>query len=251
MRIDAESLCWGVPARVIVDDVALSVDTGEVLGLVGPNGSGKSSLLRCLAGLRKPRSGTVRYGGSDIADWDSKRIARRVAFVDQYTDTESDLLVADLVALGRTPFHSNWRGHDHRDDAVVNAALRRMGLAELRARPWKTLSGGERQRTHIARALAQEPSAILLDEPTNHLDIAHQLDLMRLLAGAGRTAVVVLHDLSLAARFCDRLALMGGGRVVASGAPLDVLTPARIAEVFGVEAEVGPDRFGDAHIYYR
>ncbi|GAB3727948.1 hypothetical protein GCM10027598_48110 [Amycolatopsis oliviviridis] len=115
----------------------------------------------------------------------------------------------------------------------------------------ENLSGGERQRTHIARALAQEPSAILLDEPTNHLDIAHQLDLMRLLAGAGRTAVVVLHDLSLAARFCDRLALMSEGRVVTSGPALDVLTPARIAEVFDVKAEVESDRFGDARIYYR
>lgn len=251
MRIDVESLLWGVPARLIVEDVTLSVGTGEVLGLVGPNGSGKSSLLRCLAGLRKPLGGVIRYAGSDIADWDSKRIARRVAFVDQYTDTESDLLVADVVALGRTPFHSNWRGHDHRDNAVVNAALHRMGLTELRARPWKTLSGGERQRTHIARALVQEPSTILLDEPTNHLDIRHQLDLMRLLTEDGQTAVVVLHDLSLAARFCDRLALMSEGRMVASGPPLDVLTPARIATVFGIEADVGQDRFGDIHIHYQ
>jgi iron complex transport system ATP-binding protein len=251
VRIDVESLRWGVPARIIVDDVAFSVGTGEVLGLVGPNGSGKSSLLRCLAGLRKPGRGTVRYDGADISSWDSLRIARRVAFVDQYAVTESDLLVADVVALGRTPFHANWRGHDHRDNAVVNAALDRMGLTELRARPWKTLSGGERQRTHIARALAQEPSAILLDEPTNHLDIRHQLDLMRLLAAAEWTAVVVLHDLSLAARFCDRLALMDQGRVVASGVPLDVLTPARVQDVFGVEADVGPDRFGDLRIHYR
>ncbi|QWF77880.1 ABC transporter ATP-binding protein [Amycolatopsis sp. CA-230715] len=251
MRIEAESLRWGVPAKTIIDDIAVSVGTGEVLGLVGPNGSGKSSLLRCLAGLRKPSGGTVRYDGADIAGWDSSRIARRVAFVDQYAVTESDLLVVDVVALGRTPFRTSWRGHDHHDTAVVNAALDRMGLTELRARPWKTLSGGEHQRTHIARALAQEPSAILLDEPTNHLDIRHQLELMRLLAAAEQTAVVVLHDLSLAARFCDRLALMHHGRLVASGPPCEVLTPARIQEVFGVEAEVGPDRGGDVRIHYR
>ncbi|WP_409496755.1 ABC transporter ATP-binding protein [Amycolatopsis sp. cmx-11-12] len=251
MRIDVESLSWGVPGRSIVDDVALSVGTREVLGLVGPNGSGKSSLLRCVAGLRKPSRGTVRYDGADISDWDSKRIARRVAFVEQYTDTESDLRVADVVDLGRTPFRANWRNQDHRDHVVVEAALSRMGLTDLRARHWKTLSGGERQRTHIARALAQQPSAILLDEPTNHLDIRHQLDLMRLLAAADHTVVIVLHDLSLAARFCDRLVLLDQGRVVASGAPLDVLTPARLREVFTVEAEVEPDRAGDVRIHYR
>lgn len=251
MRIDVESLRWGVPARMIVNDIALSVGAGEVLGVVGPNGSGKSSLLRCIAGLRKPTGGVVRYDGADISGWNSLRIARRVAFVDQYAGTESDLLVADVVALGRTPFQTNWRRHDHCDNALVNAALDRMGLTGLRARPWKTLSGGEQQRTHIARALAQQPSAILLDEPMNHLDIRHQLDLMRLLAAAEQTAVVVLHDLSLAARFCDRLALMDRGRLVASGVPLDVLTPARLRDVFGIEAEVGHNRFGELHLCYR
>ncbi|MFD9892470.1 ABC transporter ATP-binding protein [Amycolatopsis sp. NPDC059027] len=251
MRIDVESLSWGVPGKRIVDDVALSVGTREVLGLVGPNGSGKSSLLRCVAGLRRPARGSIRYDGADISDWDSKRIARRVAFVDQYTETESDLRVADVVDLGRTPFRANWRSRDQRDDAVVEAALDRMGLTELRARHWKTLSGGERQRTHIARALAQQPSAILLDEPTNHLDIRHQLDLLRLLAAADQTVVIVLHDLALAARFCDRLVLMDQGRVAASGVPLDVLTPARIREVFTVDAEVGLDRCGDVRVHYR
>ncbi|WP_337822069.1 ABC transporter ATP-binding protein [Amycolatopsis sp. A1MSW2902] len=208
---------------------------------MGPNGSGKSSLLRCLAGLRKPEGGAVRYDGVDIKDWGSPRIARQLAFVDQYAISESDLLVADVVELGRTPFRATWRGHDHRDAAIVNGALERMGLNDLRARAWNTLSGGECQRTHIARALAQEPSAILLDEPTNHLDIRHQLDLMRLLAKAEWTAVVVLHDLSLAVRFCDQLALMNHGTVVAAGSPSDVLTPDRVREVFGVEVEVGPE----------
>lgn len=251
MRIEVNSLSWGVPGKVIVDGVTFVAGARDILGLVGPNGSGKSSLLRCVAGLRKPTGGTVRYDGTDIKGWDSLRIARHVAFVDQYTDTESDLLVADVVDLGRTPFRANWRSRDRHDSAVVDAALERMGLTALRARPWKTLSGGERQRTHIARALAQEPSAILLDEPTNHLDIRHQLDLMRLLARAEQTAVIVLHDLSLAARFCDRLVLMDQGRVVDSGTPLEVLTPARIQEVFAVEAEVEPDRFGELQIRYR
>ncbi|GHE70021.1 histidinol-phosphatase [Streptomyces longispororuber] len=251
MRIIAEHLSWEVAGRAVVDDVSLDVAPGETVGLIGPNGSGKSSLLRCLAGLRTPAAGTVRYDGEPIRGWSARRVARRVAFVEQVADTDGDLRVVDVVGLGRTPFGDRWRGPGAHDRAVVDAALARLGLTALRDRAWKALSGGERQRAHIARALAQQPYAILLDEPTNHLDVKHQLELLALLAGTDQTVLVALHDLSLAARHCDRLLLLHGGRLVAAGPPKDVLTPELLAQVFEVDAETGPDALGHLAVSYR
>ncbi|MEI5100434.1 ABC transporter ATP-binding protein [Streptomyces sp. PmtG] len=251
MRITAERLSWSAAGRVIVDDVSLDVAPGETVGLIGPNGSGKSSLLRCLAGLRTPDAGAVRYDGEPIGRWGARRVARHVAFVEQAAETTGDLRVADVVSLGRTPFGDRWRGLDARDRVVVDAALDRLGLTGLRDRAWNALSGGERQRAHIARALAQQPYAILLDEPTNHLDVKHQLELLALLAATDQTVLVALHDLSLAARHCDRLLLLHGGRLVAAGPPKDVLTPPLLAEVFEVDAETGPDALGHLTVSYR
>ncbi|MGW5847923.1 ABC transporter ATP-binding protein [Streptomyces sp. NPDC055254] len=244
MRITTEGLCWSAAGTPVVRGVDLDVGPGETVGLLGPNGSGKSSLLRCLAGLRVPDAGTVRYDGDRVRGWSARRIARRIAFVEQDSAPDTDLCVAEVVGLGRTPFRDRWRGPDATDRAVTAAALDRVGLTALAERPWKALSGGERQRTHIARALAQQPYALLLDEPTNHLDIRHQLELMELLAATRRTVLVALHDLSLAARYCDRLLLMHQGRLVASGTPAAVLTPGRLAAVFEVDAELVTDALG-------
>ncbi|WP_314612567.1 ABC transporter ATP-binding protein [Streptomyces stackebrandtii] len=251
MRITAEALGWSVAGTTVVREVSADIAPGETVGLLGPNGSGKSSLLRCLAGLRAPDTGTVRYDGESVRDWSARRIARHVAFVAQDSGADSDLRVGDVVGLGRTPFRDRWRGPDATDRAVVAAALERLGLTALADRSWKALSGGERQRAHIARALAQEPHALLLDEPTNHLDVKHQLELMELLSGTGRTVLVALHDLTLAARYCDRLLLLHHGRLIASGPPAHVLTAERLAEVFEVDAELTADALGHPHVTYR
>jgi iron complex transport system ATP-binding protein len=225
--------------RAIVDDVTLAVHPGEVLGIVGPNGSGKSTVLACLAGLRSPTSGDVRLGSTPIAD--ARDRATRLAIVEQSADTDTDLRVSDVVGLGRIPHRSRWSGATDQDAAVVRHCLERAGLAGFGGRRWSTLSGGEKQRTHIARAFAQQPSVLLLDEPTNHLDIRHQFELMDLLAAADEAVVIVLHDLTLAAAYCDRIVLLDQGAVVASGTPAEVLTPVNIATVFGVRARVDPD----------
>ncbi|MCY0931617.1 ABC transporter ATP-binding protein [Streptomyces sp. H27-H1] len=251
MRITAEDLSWAVGGKPVVSGVSLDVASGETVGLLGSNGAGKSSLLRCLAGLRTPDAGRVRYDGRQVGDWSARRIARHVAFVAQNSDVDSDLRVADVVGLGRTPFRDCWRGPDTTDRAVIDAAMQRVGLLSLAGRPWKALSGGERQRAHIARALAQQPYGLLLDEPTNHLDVKHQLELMQLLTGVGRTVLVALHDLSLAARYCDRLLLLHHGRLVASGTPAAVLTSERLAEVFEVDAELSTDAWGNPAVTYR
>ncbi|MGH8875830.1 MAG: ABC transporter ATP-binding protein [Stackebrandtia sp.] len=251
MRITAETLSWAASGKTIIGDIDVEVASGETVGIIGPNGSGKSTLLRCLAGLRAPTTGRVRYDGEDIDGWGPRRIAHRLAFVEQAADTDSDLRLGDVVALGRTPFRQQWRGLDGVDHAVIDAALAITDLTTLRGRAWNTLSGGERQRAHIARALAQQPWAILLDEPTNHLDIKHQLELMALLAGTEQTVLVSLHDLALAAKYCDRLIMLHNGHVAAAGDPAEVLTPAWLAEVFEVEAETGRDRHGDLVVGYR
>ncbi|WP_330274910.1 ABC transporter ATP-binding protein [Lentzea sp. NBC_00516] len=251
MRIDVLNLSWGVPGKTIVRDVNLTVEPGETVGLIGPNGSGKSSLLRCLAGLRTPTSGVVRHDGVEITSWSARERARRLAFVEQTADTDSDLRVAEVAMLGRTAHRSRWRGPDASDHAIVAAALERLDLTALADRPWKQLSGGERQRTHLARALAQRTSGLLLDEPTNHLDVRHQLELMELAGRTPQTVVVALHDLALAARYCDRLVLMHGGTVVADGQAADVLTTPLLREVFDVEAEIGRDSLGHLAVGYR
>ncbi|MET9887360.1 ABC transporter ATP-binding protein [Streptomyces sp. NPDC006430] len=251
MRITAERLSWSVAGSRLVHEVTLDIAPGETVGLLGPNGSGKSSLLRCLAGLRTPDAGTVAYDGQSVRGWDARRIARHVAFVEQDSGPDSDLRVVDVVGLGRTPFRDRWRGADAADRAVVAAALDRVGLRALAGRSWRALSGGERQRAHIARALAQQPYCLLLDEPTNHLDVKHQLELMELLAGTDQTVLVALHDLSLAARYCDRLLLMQHGQLVTSGTPESVLTPERLAEVFEVDAELAADALGNLTVAYR
>ncbi len=251
MRITADRLSWSVAGTPVVRAVDLDIAPGETVGLLGPNGSGKSSLLRCLAGLRAPDAGTVLYDGASVRRWSARRIARHVAFVEQDSGSDSDLSVADIVGLGRTPFRDRWRGPDAGDRAVIAAALDRVGLTALADRSWRALSGGERQRAHIARALAQQPYGLLLDEPTNHLDVKHQLDLLELLAGTDQTVLVALHDLSLAARYCDRLVLMHHGRLVASGTPEAVLTAERLADVFEVDAELAADALGNRAVAYR
>ena len=238
MSIIAENLTWGVKRRMIVSEVSLSVERGETLGLIGPNGSGKSSLLRLLAGLRRPATGRVRINGQNIAQVSRKALSRQVAFVQQSAATDTNVTVADVVRLGRTPHRSALSGWSEADEAAVSQALGRVEMGARRKQAWQTLSGGERQRVHIARALAQAPQVMFLDEPTNHLDIHHQIEILRMVRDLDLTSVIALHDLNLAAMFCDRIVVLEGGAVRASGSPAEVLTPAILRDVFRVSADV-------------
>ncbi|MBB3384040.1 MULTISPECIES: ABC transporter ATP-binding protein [unclassified Rhizobium] len=238
MSIAVDTVTFAAGNSLIVNGVSLTVEKGKVLGLLGPNGSGKSSLLRLICRLRKVKSGVIRLGGSDIASISRSDIARRIALVEQQATTDTQVTVMDVVRLGRTPHRgplSAWSAHD---DAAVSDALARVGMQGRAGQPWQTLSGGERQRVHIARALAQTPSELLLDEPTNHLDIQHQLDILGLVSKLDVTSIVALHDLNLAAMFCDSLAVLQNGEVVAAGSPEEVLTQELIERVFSVRAHV-------------
>ncbi len=245
----ANAVRWFAGRKVIVDGVSVAVETGQTLGLIGPNGSGKSSLIRLLAGLRAPADGDVLLDGRPMAGFGRRDLARRVAVVEQHSTTEANVTVNDVVGLGRTPHRSALSPWTDEDDRIVNEAITRVGLEDHRDQSWHTLSGGERQRVQLARALAQSPSFLILDEPTNHLDIQHQIDILRLVADLPLTTIVAIHDLNLAARFCDRIAVLSEGRLVACGTPTAILTEALIADVFGVEAHVGTSaHHGRLHI---
>ena len=251
MTLSAKGLHWSAGGAAILTDVSLDVRPGEFLGIIGPNGSGKTSLMALLAGIRKPQSGTVTLDGRPLSAHGRQAIARRIAFVEQQAETTERITARQAVALGRTPHLGALTPWSRTDDAIVDRALEEVDMAHFAGRLWHTLSGGERQRLHIARALAQQAPILLLDEPTNHLDIGHQIGLLQLVREQGLTVAAALHDLNHAAMFCDRIAVMQAGRIVALGTPAKVLEPQRLADVFGVTVDVELDSDGGCFIRYR
>lgn len=238
MRITAHQLAWSVDRVPILDAISLDVRPGLVTGLLGPNGSGKTSLLRILAGITRPDAGAVRLEEHDVHRMRPRDRARVLALVEQDASTGWSYTVRQVVELGRSPYRSRFATGDRGGPAVVDAAMATAHVDHLAERTWRTLSGGERQRTHLARALAQEPALLLLDEPTNHLDLRHQLEFLARVRGLGLTVVAALHDLELAAAYCDDVAVLEGGRLVAHGPVTDVLTSGLVAEVYGVDIDV-------------
>lgn len=238
MTLETRNVHWTRGGALVVDGVSLRPAPGSTVGLLGPNGSGKSSLLRLLQGAARPDTGDVLLDGAPLRTRGRREVARAVAVVTQHAETDTDIVVRDVVRLGRTPHRPIWGGSSPEDEAAIDGALARVGLADKADRLWHTLSGGERQRAQIARALAQEPRELLLDEPTNHLDIRHQLDILALVAALPVTSIIALHDLNLAATYCDHIVVLKRGAVVAGGHPDEVLTPDLIAEVYGVRARV-------------
>ena len=245
MTLRADAVGWRVGQRTILHDVDLAVSRGEVVGLIGPNGSGKSSLLRLLAGLRRPSAGSVSLDGTDLHRLARRSVAQRLAFVDQAATTDQNPTVADVLELGRTPHRRAWALGSDRDRRVIATVARETEIDGMLDERYGSLSGGERQRVQIARAFVQQPEVMVLDEPTNHLDIKYQLSLMELVSTHVRSteaaAVIALHDLNLATMFCDRVVVLHDGRVVAAGEPETTITADLIAKVFGVQARIVDD----------
>ncbi|MEO6200911.1 MAG: ABC transporter ATP-binding protein [Cryobacterium sp.] len=231
---------FAIDGVTVLDAVSAVIPTGSVTGLLGPNGAGKSTLLRLIAGLETPAAGSIRLEGTVVASLPRREAARRIALLEQSAAPSVDLSVREVVLLGRIPHRSRGLGSFGGDDdhRVADHALAMVGARELDERQWHTLSGGEQQRVQIARALAQQPSLLLLDEPTNHLDVSAQLSLLGQVRGLGLTSVMALHDLNLAAAYCDHILLLHRGRLVASGAPAEVLQPSVIADVYGVDCDI-------------
>lgn len=250
MTLSASGVSWAAGGTDILKEVSLTVETGEFLGIIGPNGSGKTSLMSLLAGIRTPKSGSVLLDGTPIGSLGRRAVAQRLALVEQQAETGERITARQAVELGRTPYLGALSPWSPEDDQIVDDALENVDMAHLAGRSWHTLSGGERQRLHIARALAQQPEILLLDEPTNHLDIGHQISLLDLVHQQDLTVVAALHDLNHAALFCDRIAVMEEGRVVALGEPHAVLTEERIRTVFGVDVEIEQDDGGICNIRF-
>jgi iron complex transport system ATP-binding protein len=235
--VDVREASFGYGAYLAVDRVSFTARAGELVGLVGPNGAGKSTLVRMVAGLATPSSGTVRLAGLDPAAAPRRAVARVAALVPQEPRIAWPFTVRQAVMMGRAPRQGLLALPSRFDRGAVEGALEACDLLHLAERHLDELSGGERRRVFFARALAQEPRVMLLDEPTAFLDLAHQMAAMRMAevaAQGGLCVVAVLHDLNLAAASCGRLVVLSRGRVVAEGAPDDVLTAERVHEVWGV-----------------
>ncbi len=245
VRLAAEHVTLAYDDHVVVRGLDLQLTEGSFTAIVGPNGCGKSTLLRALGRLMRPKGGQVLLDGQSIARTPTREVAKVLGLLPQAPLAPEGLTVADLVARGRHP-HQSWLRQWSRDDeAAVTEALTWTDMAPLADRPVDELSGGQRQRAWISMALAQGTDLMLLDEPTTYLDLAHGIELLdlvdRLHDERGRTVVVVLHDLTMAARYADRLVVMDAGRVVAAGDPGEVLTEELVREVFGIRAVVVPD----------
>ena len=241
MRVEARGLGVDLKGRLVLKGVDFAAQPSELTAIIGPNGAGKSTLLRALAGLLAPVAGTVLADGRPLDGWDRQALARRLAYLPQDRVVHWALTARAVVALGRLPHQPPGAGESATDARAITQALSAMDVTHLAPRPVIEMSGGERARVLAARALAQEPAALFADEPASGLDPAHQLALfehLARLATEGRTVIVALHDLSLAARFCHRIVLMHEGNVVAAGAPEDVLTVEHLAAVYRIDAKL-------------
>ncbi|TDC92453.1 ABC transporter ATP-binding protein [Saccharopolyspora aridisoli] len=244
-RLRARDLKLAYGERVVVDGLDFEVASGTITAVIGPNGCGKSTLLRALGRLLQPQRGEVLLDGKKIHKMSTKEVARVLGVLPQSPAAPEGLTVADLVARGRHPHQSWYRQWSSDDESAVAEALAMTGIGDLAERTLDELSGGQRQRAWLSMALAQGTDLLLLDEPTTYLDLSHQVDVLELVGRlhdeSGRTVVMVLHDLNLAARYADRLVAMKDGVVVASGEPGEVLTEALLADVFDLRARVIPD----------
>jgi iron complex transport system ATP-binding protein len=230
--------------HLALDGISARVARGELYGVIGPNGSGKSTLARLLLGLLRPQAGRALFEGMPAAAWDRRELARRVGVVPQGEDVVFPITVRALVAMGRYPHLGAWRNETAADEEAIERALEACDVAPLHDRLVTRLSGGERQRARIARALAQQPDTLVLDEPTAALDLAHEMSIFELLARLrvrqGVTVLLVTHNINLAARYADRMLLLERGRPIAEGAPVEVVTRARIERSYHWPVSVYP-----------
>ncbi|UYQ78759.1 ABC transporter ATP-binding protein [Glutamicibacter sp. JL.03c] len=243
-RLQVQGVRLGYDRKPVIDSLDLSFEPGKFTAIIGPNGCGKSTLLSAMARLLKPSAGQILLGGVALDAFKPKAYAREVSLLSQQAVAPSGITVAQLVSRGRFPHQGLLAQHSSGDEAAVHQALMSTGILELATRRLSELSGGQRQRVWVATTLAQQAPIMLLDEPTTYLDVAHQVDLLDLFASqrdAGKTVIAVLHDINQAMRYADRVVLMHEGKVLASGAPDEVITGGSLEAAFGVRCEIHPD----------
>ena len=242
--IDVHQLSWHINNKIILDDISFSIDKGKFVGVIGVNGSGKTSLLRSLYRVITPSAGNVSLNGCDIWQQSAVDVAKQVAVVSQ-SNAPMPYQVKDVVAMGLIPHKKLFENTKASDHALIHSAIEQLDLTDLQNNDFETLSGGEQQRVLIARAIVQlgyqnslANQLLIMDEPTNHLDIHYQIDLLKRVQQLGCSVIVSLHDLNMASACCDEIILVNNGKVVIQGSPQEVLTPARISEIYQVNVDV-------------
>jgi iron complex transport system ATP-binding protein len=250
-KLKVEGLTFAYDKENVIESICLAVSEGAFVGIVGPNGSGKSTILKCIYGGLTPKQGSIAFDGIDTKKLKPKERARMLSVVGQENSVPFNFTVREIVAMGRTPHKKLFESDTAEDKQIVEAAMEQLGISALADREYANLSGGEKQRVLIARAMAQKTDFLILDEPTNHLDIQYQLQIFRILKESGLTVLSAIHDLNLAALFCDELYVLDGKEIHTHGTPDDILTVDLLKNVFHVDCAVDNDpRTGKKNIVY-
>ena len=252
MRIQTEGVKFDIGNKNILKGISIDVNSQEIIGIIGPNGSGKSTFLKCIYRTLKPSSGIIKLGDINLDGIKLKESAKKMAVVSQHNYYDFDFSVGEMVLMGRSPHKKMMERDSYRDYEIMNDALKRVDMLHFKDRNFNSLSGGEQQRIILARALAQETDCLILDEPTNHLDIKYQLQLMNIVKSLDIEVIAAIHDLNIAAMYCDKIYVLKDGRIVAYGTPKEVLTKELIKEVYEVDAIVNEDKENDMiNIFYK
>ncbi|EMB25011.1 ABC transporter ATP-binding protein [Treponema denticola] len=251
MVLDISSLSFNFGSKNILADIDLSIKNNGIVGIIGPNGSGKSTLLKCIYRVFKPKTGTIFIDGKNINDYQFKETAKKMAVVAQHNDTHFDFNVLEMVLIGRSP-HKKFMERDSAEDIeLAYKALEQVNMKDFADRNFSSLSGGEKQRIILARALVQNTDCLILDEPTNHLDIKHQLHFMSLAKDLKITVISAIHDLNIAAMYCDKIYALKEGQIIASGSVDEVITEEVIKTLYDVEAKIIYDEEKKPHVIFK
>lgn len=250
MEIKIDNLDVSLGNKKIINALNFIVNPGELLGIIGPNGSGKSTLLKTIYRVLKPDNGAIFFDGINIKERSYRETARQISVVAQHNDFSFDFTVENVVIMGRAPHKRILERNSREDYLMAVDALKRVGLDGYEDRHFNTLSGGERQRVILARALVQNTDALILDEPTNHLDIKYQLQLMSLVKSTKCTTIAAIHDLNIAAMYCDRIVVLKDGIIKGIGTPKKIFTSEMIKDIYGVKAEIFRTDKGEIHIFF-
>ena len=250
MNIQTDNIQVSFGPKTILYDISLDIRNKEFVGIIGPNGSGKSTFLKCLYRVLQPNHGKIFFDGTEMSSLSHRDTALKMAVVAQHSTVNFDFSVLEMVLMGRSPYKGLLDRDQIDDYEIARHALAQVGLSNFESRNFNTLSGGEQQRVILARALAQRTECLVLDEPTNHLDIKYQLELMTIVKRLDATVVSAIHDLNLAAIYCDRIIALKDGHIVCSGTPQDVLSSDTIRHIYGVSAMVQTLPDGRLNIIY-
>ena len=251
MNLSTENIRLSYGAQEILKGVSINGNTGEFIGIIGPNGSGKSTLLKCIYRILKPHAGQVFLDGEELSGISIRNSAKKMAVVAQHNYYNFDFSVMEVVLMGRAPHKKTMERDNAKVFQIAQKALETVEMEGFANRSFSTLSGGEQQRVILARALAQQTPCLILDEPTNHLDITHQIQLMKIVKNLKVTVISAVHDLNIAAMFCDRLYVLQDGEIVGQGTPQEVLTAEFIKKIYRVETEIVYDSAGQLHVLFQ